>query len=275
MKATPYRLAHHKILENMDGTLWWESHAGFTRTKNGRCFIESNVLFLEPAIVVREPGFLIMEYNEALDELPQWTKTPYYCTNYTLRSCHNDKILYNESVGKGLKKRTEEVTIASEGEQIDFDIYKSIGSGEIKAFVYQLGRYKIIEAESGELRWNTCTHLDRLKVGRGFIDGKILFVNGKIIEESGFSKREFFNQLKQLPKWEKTPYYCTNYTLKPCQTTKVFTGKQYGRSFRECFKYVRDSISTDRKAQGRKTFKKIAEIKTGVTTYKNRFFKRI
>ena len=275
MKVTSYRLAHHKILENMDGNLWWESYTGFTRTKNGKCFIKSNVLFLEPAIVVREPGFLIMEYNEALDELPQWTKTPYYCTNYTLRSCHNDKILYNESVGKGLKKRSEEVTIASEGEQIDFDICKNIGSGEIKFFVYQLGRYKIIEAESGELRWNTCTHLDRLKVGRGFINGKILFVNRKIIEESEFSKKEFFNRLNQLPKWEKTPYYCTNYTLKPCQTTKVFSGKQYGRSFRELFKYVRDSISTDRKAKCRKTFKKIAEIKTGVTTYKNRFFKRI
>ena len=236
----------------MDGALWWESHAGFTRTKNGRCFIESNVLFLEPAVVVREPGFLIKEYNKALEELPQWTKTPYYCTNYTLRSCHNDKILYNESVGKGLKRRAEEF--------------------KTKASVYQLGRYKIIEAESGQLRWNTCTHLDRLKVGRGFINGKILFVNRKIIEESGFSKREFFNLLKQLPKWKKTPYYCTNYTLKPCQTSKVFTAKQYGRFFRECFKYVSDSISTDRKAQGRK---KIAEIKTGVTTYTNRFFKRI
>jgi hypothetical protein len=112
--------------------------------------------------------------------------------------------------------------------------------------------------------------LDRLKVGRGFINGKILFINRKTIEESGFSKREFFNLLKQLPKWKKTPYYCTNYTLKPCQVTKVFSGKQYGRSFREGFKYVRDRISTDRK-----TFKKIAEIKTGVTTYKDRFFKRI
>ena len=258
----------------MDGTLWWESYAGFTRTKNGRCFIENNVLFLEPAIVVREPGFLIMEYNEALDELPQWTKTPYYCTNYTLRSCHNDKILYNESVGKGLKKRTEEVTIASEGEQIDFDIYKGIGSGEIKASVYQLGRYKIIEAESGELRWNTCTHLDRLKVGRGFIDGKNLFVNGKIIEDSEFSKREFFNRLNQLPKWKKTPYYCTNYTLKPCHKTNVSTGKRYGRSFKEHFRYVRNSIINDRKTYSKKAFKKIAEIIT-ITSYMNCFFKRI
>ncbi len=72
MKATSFKLAHYKILENIDGTLWWECYAGFARTKNGRCFIESSVLFLKPAIAVNEPGFLIMEYNEALDALPHW-----------------------------------------------------------------------------------------------------------------------------------------------------------------------------------------------------------
>ena len=72
MKATSFKLAHYKILKNIDGTLWWESYAGFARTKNGRCFIESSVLFLKPAIAVSKPGFLIMEYNEALDALPHW-----------------------------------------------------------------------------------------------------------------------------------------------------------------------------------------------------------
>ena len=150
-----------------------------------------------------------------------------------------------------------------------------MGSGEIKASGYQLGRYKIIESESGELRWNTCTHLNHLKVGRGFIEGKILFVNGKIIEESEFSKREFFNRLNQFPKWEKTPYYCTNYILKSCQATKDSPGKQYGRSFKAHSRYVRNSIITEKKTHSKKTFKKIAEIKTAITTYKNRFFKRM
>lgn len=225
MKETSYKLAHYKITRNMTGTLWWESYAGFARTQSGRCYIESNILFLEPAIDTSEPGFLIMEYNEALDALPKWTKTPYYCTSYTLRSCHGHKILYNMRIGKGLEERTKEITIASEGEQTCFDVDKSTGSGEAETSVYQLGRYKIIETESGELRWYTCTHLNRLRVGKGFIDGKILFVNGKIIEESEFPKREFFERLNQFPEWEKTPYYCTHYTLKPCQKTKVSTGR--------------------------------------------------
>ena len=242
MKGIFYRLAHYKILEKIDRTLWWESYAGFAGTKSGRCFIESNVLFLEPAIDVNESGFLIMEYNEALDALPQWTKTPYYCTNYTLRSCHNDKIPHNESIGKGLKKRTKEVTIASESEQIDSDIDKSMGSGEIKASVYQLGRYKIIEAESGELRWNTCTHSARLKVGRGFIEGKILFVNGKIIAESEFSKLKFFNRLNQLPKWNKTEYYCTNYSLKTCKSGKIPSEIKISDHVREPFKRIQNKV---------------------------------
>ena len=146
MKTKSYILAHYKIFENIDGTLWWESYAGFARTQSAKCFIEGNVLFLEPAIVVSDPGFLIMAYTETLDALPHWTKTPYSCINYT---------------------------------------------------------------------------------------------------------------------------------LKPCKTTKISPEKQYGRPFRERFKYVRDSISTDRKAQGKKTFKKTAEIITGVTKYKNWFLKRI
>jgi len=272
MKATSYRLAHYNIIVNIDGSLWWESYAGFARAQSGRCFIESNVLFFEPAIDVSEPGFLIMEYNEALDKLPPWTKTSYYCTHYTLRSCHNDKIQDKEGINKGLKKWTEKVTIASEGSKTGFDMDKNIESGEIIASIYQLGRYKIIEAESGNLRWNTCTHLNRLKVGRGFIKGKILFVNGKIIEESEFSKREFFKRLNQFPKWGKTPYYCTNYTLKPCQKINPSAaGKQYGSSLKAHFRYVRKSIITARKTHSNKVFKKIAEIIRGITSYKNRF----
>ena len=145
MKAIFYRLAHYKIQENVDGSLWWESYAGFARTQVGRCFIESNVLFFEAAIDINEPSFLIMEYNEALDKLPQWTKTPYHCTHYTLRSCHNDKILGKESISKGLNRRTEEITIAPAGEKIGSVIDKTMGSVEIKASIYQLGKYEIIE----------------------------------------------------------------------------------------------------------------------------------
>ena len=266
MKSTSYRLAHYKIRENVDGSLWWESYAGFARTQSGRCFIESDVLFFEPAMDVSEPGLLIMEYNEALDALPQWAKTSHYCTNYSLRFCHNDKILSYANIDTELKRWTEEATIVTEGEQIGFATDKSKQPNATIVSIYQLGRYKIIEGVSGELRWNTCTHLNRLKVGRGVIEGKILFINGKTIEESEFSKREFYNQLNRLPKWKKTLYYCTNYNLKLCQKTDAFGVKQSIQKSKVHYKH----LITNRRTHG----KRIAEISTVITTYKNRFLKR-
>ena len=267
MKATSYRLAHYKLLENIDGSLWWESYAGFARTQSGKCFIESNILFLEPAIVVSEPGFLIMEYKETLEKMPHWTKTPYYCTHYTLRFCPDDKILSIERINKGLRERTEEKTIDPAGEKIGYVVDKTIGSFEVKSISYQLGRYEIIEAENEGFQWNTCTHLNRLKVGRGVIEGKILFINGKTIEESEFSKREFYNRLNRLPKWKKTPFYCTNYNLKPCQKTEASILKQSARNPKVPYEHQ----ITDRKTHSRS----IAGLRTVIAIYKNRFFKRI
>jgi hypothetical protein len=230
MKINLCRLDHYKIIENIDGTLWWESYFGFARTQSGRCFIESDILFLKPAIDVSEPGFLIMEYNEALDALPLWIKTQNYCTTYILRSCCRDeRIFFKGRTDKGYRKQVEEDAIFSDG---GFEMNRILGSCEIDASAYQLGRYKIIETGSGELRWNTCTHLNRLKVGKGFIEGEILFVDGKTIDESEFSIKEFFNRLNRLPKWKKTPYYCTNYTLKPCK--KIDAHRRNARAVREC-----------------------------------------
>jgi hypothetical protein len=215
----------------------------------------------------------IMEYNETLDALPLWTKTQYYCTTYILRSCCRDeRVLYNEHTDKKSRKEGEEGAIASEG---GFEMNRILGSVEIDASVYRLGRYKIIETGSSELRWHTCTHPNRLKVGKGFIEGEILFVDGKTIDASEFPKKEFFNRLNKLPKWEKTHYYCTNYTLKPCQKIDARRRKQNARSFNAHLRHAKNRIITDKKPRRKSVFKKIAGIMKQISTYKNRFFKGI
>jgi len=269
MKGTIYRLNNYKILELIDGTLWWESYAVFARTQSGRCFIESDILFLAPAIDISEPGFLIMEYNEALNILPQWTNTPYYCSNFIFRSCRNDNILPYESIGKGLKEESEEAAFATAREQNDLGPASKIGFDGGKDSVYRLGRYKIIESKSGDLRWHTCTHLNRLKFGHCFVQGKILFLGRKIINESEFSQREFFNCLKQLPKWSKTPYYCTNYTLKPCQTTTAFKGNKFGRYFRDISNLTPKKINLDKNGLHEKIYTTVSEIAAGIIKYKH------
>jgi len=138
-----------------------------------------------------------------------------------------------------------------------------------------LGRYKIIETGSGVLRWHTCTHLNRLKIGKGFIEGKILFVDGKTIDASEFSKKEFFNRLIQFSKWEKTLYYCTGYTLKPCQKIDTHRRKQNTLSFNAHLRYGENSIITDKQPHRKTAGKKIAGIMKQISTYKNRFLKGI
>ena len=275
MKGTIRRLGNYKIVEFIDGTLWWESYSSFARTQSGRCFVESNILFLAPAIDVSEPGFLIMEYNETLDILPRWTKTPYYCTNYMLRSCHNDKILSSEGVDKELKKRPGEAIAVTEGEQGDLGIGNEIKFDEAKTYGYKLGRYKIIESKSGDLRWKTCTHLNRLKSGRCFVQGKILFLNRKVVEERELPQKEFLNCLKQLPEWSKTPCYCTNYTLKPCQTTKASAENRYDRYLQDSFRSTKKKLNIDKKALNEKIYTTRSEIAAVILKYKHWYNERL
>ncbi len=169
-----------------------------------------------------ESGFLIMEYYETLNTLPQWVKTPYYCTNFKLRLCCNNKFISTESIDKRLEKQSQEIPLASKEKQFALD--NKIRPKNFKTAVYKLGRYKIIDSETGELRWCTFSHYNRLKIGKGFIEGKILFLSGEIIAESKFSRKEFLRQLSLLPIWEETIYYCTNYSLKFCRKKNACVG---------------------------------------------------
>jgi hypothetical protein len=84
MMKLSYRLGQYKIIENENGNLWWECYAHFATTNNGKCFVAGNILFLEPYSKISEPGYLLLEYNELLNKLPQWEKTKYYCFTYTI-----------------------------------------------------------------------------------------------------------------------------------------------------------------------------------------------
>ena len=84
MMKQSYRLGQYKIIENENGNLWWECYAHFATTNSGKCFVIGNILFLEPYSKISEPGYLLLEYDELLNKLPQWEKTKYYCSTYTI-----------------------------------------------------------------------------------------------------------------------------------------------------------------------------------------------
>ena len=52
-------------------------------------------------------------------------------------------------------------------------------------------------------------------------------------EEPGFLKDEFIQHLNKFPKWEKTKYYCSSYTIYNCKTGRISpelkTGRELGK----------------------------------------------
>ena len=81
-----YKLAQYEIIESNHGTLSWESHAGLSALKAGKCLIIGNFLIIGPS-EIEKPGFLKREFLEHLNKLPHWDKTEYYCPSHALYRC--------------------------------------------------------------------------------------------------------------------------------------------------------------------------------------------
>jgi hypothetical protein len=83
---------------------------------------------------------------------------------------------------------------------------------------YKLGQYKIIEKHNGALRWESYGGFSSVRGGKCFIEGDILFLGASETKEHGYLLLEFKEHLDQLPRWEKTKYYCPSYTIYSSKT---------------------------------------------------------
>ena len=82
---------------------------------------------------------------------------------------------------------------------------------------YRLGRYRIIEDQYGQLRWESYFGFARTKTGRCFIAGNILFLEPSTeIDEPGYLIGEYKPLVDRLPQWTRTKYYCSFCTMKAC-----------------------------------------------------------
>ncbi len=94
----------------------------------------------------------------------------------------------------------------------------------MEANFYKLGEYKIIESDTGELVWEAHSGFGSLQEGRCFKKGSsILFIGPVESEHLGLLKAEFLEQLKPLPAWLKTNYYCKGLEVYHCETDKKIT----------------------------------------------------
>ena len=90
-----------------------------------------------------------------------------------------------------------------------------------KDISYRLGRFEIIEKKNNEIWWETHAGFGRLRAGKCFIVGEVLFIGPYQTEEPGFLIGEFIEHLNKFPKWEKTKHYCSSYSIYNCKTGKI------------------------------------------------------
>ncbi len=219
MKATFYRLGEYKIIEDDNGALWWEAHAGLGALVGGKCFIRGEILFIGPR-ESEEPGFLANEFLNQIERFPKWGKTKHCCLNYTICECRSGRKLTEEEIAAwsiSQTQLTEETgfsgTPFGKGNQEQ-------GSDSKEDVSYRLGRYEIIQKPSGQMWWKTPSGHTGLRVGKSILAGDILFMEVGETEEQGNLKHAFLERLNQLPEWRTTKYYCASCALYDCKTGK-------------------------------------------------------
>ena len=207
MQSTAYKLAEYKITENEHGDLWWESHIGLGSLRIGKCFINGDILFIRPSDI-KGPGFLKGEFLDHLNKLPKWKKTKYYCASYKIDKCQSvSRKPFLEEVISG----NQDEAIPQKNELIQKE--KSVKVDTLNPISYKIQRYEIMEKNNVQLFWKSYSGLRSLKKGRCYIRGNILFLEPRETGLSKLMKKEFLQQLNQLPEWDKTKYFCAGYTI--------------------------------------------------------------
>ncbi len=221
MQNSAHRLAEYKIIENVHGDLWWETHIGLGSLKIGKCFINGDILFIKPSDSM-EPGFLKGEFLDHLNKLPKWEKTKYFCASYKIYKCKSGS---RKPIIEGMNSRLQSRAIlrknGSTQNEIAKGTQKSVKLDTTDHISYKLRRYQITEKNNGQLFWKSHSGLGRLKKGRCHVKGSILFLEPGETVLSGPEKREFLQQLIRLPDWESTKYFCTSYTIYCCKTGAI------------------------------------------------------
>lgn len=215
MQSTAYKLAEYKITENEHGDLWWETHIGLGSLRIGKCFINGDILFIRPSDS-KGPGFLKGEFIDHLNKQPKWKRTKYYCASYKIYKC---KSVSKKPFFEEAKSRIKDQAILQKKELIQEK--KWVKEDTVEHISYKLYRYEIIEKNNGQLFWKSYGGLRSLKKGRCHIKGSILFLEPGETGLSKLMKKEFLQQLNQLPDWDRTKYFCASYTVHYSNTSAI------------------------------------------------------
>lgn len=220
MNENFYKLGEYKIIESDFGELRWETHFGLGMFQEGRCFRKGVILFIGPA-ESHHNGFLKLEFNDHLKKFPDWLKTKYYCKNLEVFHCKTGKKVSRKEMRLWMFNpgAEGESTAFSDSPGNDLSVSFPVVTGDILAF--RLQRYEINKKADGRVVWKTYAGLSTLRVGTCIILEDILFLGQWQDEQTDLIKRQFVSNLKKLPQWNQTKYFCHTFPLRECKTLNL------------------------------------------------------
>ena len=108
---------------------------------------------------------------------------------------------------------------------------------------YKLSQFEIVEKKEGHLFWKSYSGRETITVGKGYVNGNILFFARGEAEKTTIMKKDFMERLSILPVWWKTNHFCQHYTLYSCVTNTI------------CYE-VDENILSNRSGNGAVVFRK-------------------
>jgi hypothetical protein len=202
MNKTDYRLNNFRITEYEDGRLCWETHAGLGVQRTGRCYVLDNVLIIGNSNH-EEIGCLIGEFYDQLKRLPDWNKTTYYCHVFELLDVTSGVSLADDFLIQTVALREVK--------------RKNIKSEIImKTSIFHLEKYQITLSANDKISWQAYEGSNRLTGGKCAIESDLLLLEPKEYEKEGHNKKEFIENLCQIPQWNRTLAWGRRSILRDC-----------------------------------------------------------
>ena len=98
---------------------------------------------------------------------------------------------------------------------------------------HRLGDYRITDNEAGELRWESYAGFGQSMGGRCFIVANVLFLEpSSELNENSYLLSEYHEFLDKLPRWKRTKYFCSRYTIQSCETGRTLGHEMTSRPSR-------------------------------------------
>lgn len=205
MKEKKYRLDGFLITEYDASLYCWETHVALAERRSGNCRVTGNILVIE-RWTLQEPGYLILEFHEALEKLPSWDKTKYYCFDSNLKDVRSRQDVF---IDKNHLLRFE-----NDSEPENDIIYSDFGE-------FRLGKYRVITKKCDQITWELFAEDNRIDHGDCVIESGILFLKSKKEDRhTNQDRKEWIHKTDLLPIWRGTKTWGHWSVIKICEEKK-------------------------------------------------------